>query len=159
MKKSFLLTAIIFIYAMASALCYGEYDAAAPLKIERVEFLSGKPKGYGRFQLRDGDNFKKAEDVFIYIEVANCVSERETRYYYTRLTMDVDIYYEDGLKIYSVEDTNFSDVQFNNKRHEGYIWTKIETSYLKEGEYKVEMTIRDENSDKEAFTLTTFRIL
>jgi len=159
MRKTVCLAAIIFIFASVPMLCYGEYDAAAPLKIERVEFSSDRPKGFGRFHLRDGGAFKTDEGVIIYIEVANCVSQRENRYYHTRLTMDVDIYYEDGIMIYSAKDVNYSDIQLSTRRNEGYIWTEIDTSCLKEGEYKVEMTVRDENSEKEAFALTRFRIL
>lgn len=154
---------IIIFYSAFSLVCLAmsvyAYDPGAPLRVKKVEFSVNKPKGLGIFELRDNNTFKKEEPVYVYVELSNCKPEKKSRFYHIRLTMDVDIYYEDGICVYSEDDANVVDRESLVKNTDSYLWTKIETSFLKEGEYKVEMSIKDENSTKETFALTRFMIL
>ena len=136
-----------------------QYDPEAPMHVRKISFAADKPSGLGRYVPLKKAEYANAEDVYIYIEVSNCKARKDKLYFRTTLAMDVEIYYEDGLKIYSHEEAASHDVLHPRKKNESYIWTKINTSLLEEGEYKVEMRITDENSDKEAFALTRFRVL
>lgn len=141
-------------HSIAAAL----YNPKGPLRVKKVEFCTYKPKGLGLFDLRKDNEYKRGDDeIYIYIEVANCKPERDNQYYHIRLAMDMDIYYEDGICIYSEEDVNTFDYPSLRKKTDAYLWAKIDASSLKGGEYKAEMTIRDENSGKEAFALARWK--
>lgn len=136
------------------------YDSSAPLYVKRVDVCLEKPKGLGRFQpVADGTLRRGDREVFIYIELSNCKTRRKSNSYETSLAVDVAIYYEDGSCIFSEEEVSVFDYNTAKRDGDSYLWTKIDASYLKSGEYKVEMTVRDKNSKKEAFTLTKFKIL
>lgn len=151
---------IVILSLIAPPAAAAEYDSKAPLYIKRVEFCLDKPKGAGAFNSRENNEFKKGDDeVYIYIEAQNCRPEKEGQYYHIRLAMDIDIYYEDGMRIYSEEGASAFDHQSIRRNTDSYLWAKIDASCLREGEYKVEITVRDENSDKEAFALTRFKRL
>lgn len=151
------LSMVIVIYMPIAA--HGEYDPNAPLRVKRIEFCKEKPKGIGHFEPRENNEFNRADsDIYIYIDVDNCRSEREAGAYHVRLTMDVDIYYENGMCIYTEETANTFGYQSRTKKNDAYLWTKIDGSYLRGGEYKVEMTIHDEIGDSEAFALTSFTV-
>ncbi len=152
------LTLFIILGVVAPFSAGAGYDPEAPLRVKRVEFCKDKPRGLGNFELKEENEFKKGDNqIYIYVEVDNCRSKKDGQYYHIRLAMDMDIYYEDGICIYSEEETNTFDYQSRRKDTDAYLWANIDASYLKEGEYKVEMVIRDLNSDKESFALARFR--
>lgn len=148
-----------FLVAGISSGSLAQYDPEAPMHVRQISFAADRPSGLGRYVPLKKAEYANAEDVYIYIEVSNCKALKDKLHFRTTLAMDVEIYYEDGLKIFSHEEAASLDVLHPRKKNESYIWTKINTSSLKEGEYKVEMRITDENSDKEAFALTRFRVL
>ena len=154
----------VFIFAMlvillAAVPSFSDlYDTKGPLIIRNVELCEDKPRGLRHFESRDSNEFKEGDnEVYIYIEVSNCKPEKVDRDYHVNLALDINIYYDDGLCILSEEDANVFDYPSRKARTEAYLWVKIDATYLKKGEYKVEMTVKDENSDKEAFALTKFR--
>ncbi len=156
------LSAILFVVVISTAvIASAEYDIDGPLIIERVELCQEKPKGLNRFVPREKNEYIRGKDneLYIYSEVANCKSIRERERHLISLSMGLDIYYEDGTSVYSQKDVTYTENQNNYMRSNGYIYVKIDLQHLKEGEYKVEMYIRDNNSEKEAFTVTGFRIL
>lgn len=156
MSKIYALTAILVL--LFTFPLYADYDSKAPLNVTKTEFCVDKPKGLGQFELRENNEFGEHDkEAHIYIEVSNCKTEKEDRYYHLRLSMDVDIYYEDGVLIFSQEDVNVFDRQSIRKASDAYLWARIDLSQLKEGEYKVEMTIKDLNSEKESFALRRFK--
>ena len=143
--------------AMSPVLAVG-YDSKSPLLVKRVEFCQDRPKGLGRFEQKVGNEFTMTDsNIYLYIELANCKQRRERNYFYTRLALDIDIYYEDGICVFNEEDVNVFDCRSTRRSDNAYMWAKIDVTYLKEGEYKVEMTVKDETTDKEAFCLTRFK--
>ena len=152
----FLILSTLIITATTSV--YAAYNSSAPLYVKKVEFCIDKPKGLGIFELRESNEYKKGEnEVYIYLEVANCKQKRGTSDYYTSLSVDVDIYYEDGMLVFSEDEVNMHDARSVKRDSNGYLWVMINARYLKEGEYKIEMTIRDQHTKKEAFAVTRFK--
>jgi hypothetical protein len=159
LRKIFVAFACLIVIgeAMGPVFAVG-YDSNAPLLVKRVEFCQDRPKGLGRFEQKTSNEFRTADDkIYLYIELANCKQRRKENYFYTRLALDIDIYYEDGVCVFSERDVNVFDCRSARRRDNAYMWTKIDATYLREGEYKIEMTVRDETTDKEAFCLTRFK--
>ncbi len=160
MPKRLISTLILFAVVSLSfldTLYAAHYKSRDPLRVIRVELCLDRPRGYGRYVPSENGEFGKNDlDIYVYIEVENCKPVRDANLFRTTLALDMIIYYNDGMCIYSQEEVNLSDNTSLANNSKSYIWAKIDTRYLKEGKYKVEMTVRDENSRKEAFALTRF---
>ena len=72
--------------------------------------------------------------------------------------MDIDIFYENGMCVYSQKDVKSFNPKSHRELSKAMLWVKIETRFLKPGEYKVEVKLRDENSGKEGFVIKKFKI-
>ena len=70
--------------------------------------------------------------------------------------MDMDIYFEDGMLVYSEKEVKSFNPRQQRKFSRAMLWVKIETRFLKPGEYKAEVMVRDEFSGKMGFALERF---
>lgn len=148
---------MLFLILMASSAA--AYNPDSPLYVKSVMHCGDKPRGVGNYIEREGRSYKKGDDeIFIYVELNNCRSEKRDQFYHINLAVDIDIYYEDGIRVFSEYEANTFDYHNPRKLSEAYIWTKIDASGLKAGGYKVEMTVRDLNSKKEVLTVTKFEV-
>ncbi|MEE8359420.1 MAG: hypothetical protein V3S04_00675 [Candidatus Omnitrophota bacterium] len=154
---STLILSAVVSFCFLDTLYAAHYKSRDSLRVVKIELCLDKPKGYGRYIPSGNNEFGKNDlDIYVYLEVENCKPARDANLFLTTLALDMDIYYNDGVCIYSQEEVNISINTSLANNSNSYIWAKIDTRYLKEGEYKVEMTVRDENSRKEAFALTRF---
>jgi len=164
MKRVIVLFSLAFLFlGMALPICgaySGTYNPDGPLIVKKAQFCAGRPRGIGRIEALQGNAFKKDRGaVYLYIEVDNCKAVKKEKYYHAEFSIDVDIYYEDGILVYSEKEANNFDCPIQRGRNNGYMWLKLDISDLMPGEYKIELTVRDINSKKKAFVLERFTVL
>ena len=149
---SILILAIFLFSDPAMAL----FNPQARLQIKNLQFCAAKPSRMGRFKPVSEKGTKVGDDVYLYMEAQNCRSKRKGKNFSLYLIADMDIYHEDGMRIYSQKDVKSFMPESARNMSAAMLWIKIETIYLKAGEYKVELTIKDEYSEKTAFVIGKF---
>ena len=138
---------------------YAVYKPEARLFLKNLNFCISKPLGFRKFSPVSEKGVSVGEDTYLYAEVENCKSKKDGRYYYLDLVMDMDIYYENGTCVYSQKDVKSFDTKSLRKLSKSFVWVKIETRYLKPGKYKIEIRLRDNNTDKVGFALQNLKLI
>ncbi len=186
MKRIIVLSVFVLLFIGIAFPLYGVYSSTynpdGPLIVKKAQFCAVRPRGIGRIEALEKNVFKEdRREVYLYIEVSNCKPVKKEEYYHAEFSIDVDIYYEDGICVYSKREANNFDCprdpggkegssagssgvelclcHSGRGRSSGYMWLKLDISDLRPGDYKIESTVRDINSKKKAFVLERFTIL
>ena len=127
---------------------------ASPLMFRRALFTAGEPSGYGLYDLREGNTFKRSEPLIIYAEPMGYGYGRDGTLYLISLDLDFVINTPDGKAVASQE--NFGNLSFRSRFPNKEFMAKVtyDFSGLPPGDYKVTTRAKDKNTGKTGdFTL------
>ena len=128
--------------------------AQAPLSFRRTLFTAGTPTGYGIYDLRENNTFKRAEPLIIYAEPMGYGYGRDGSIYTIDLALDFVINDAAGKVI--AEQKNFGTLSLRTRFPNKEFMAKVtyDFSGLPAGEYEVTTTAHDQASGKSgAFTM------
>jgi hypothetical protein len=126
----------------------------SPLLFRRALFSAGEPSGFGMYDPRDDNTFKRSEPLIIYAEPMGYGYGREGSLYLISLGLDFVITDTAGNTVASQE--NFGKLTFRSRFPNKEFMAKVtyDFSKLPVGDYSVLTRARDQYSDKSAeFTL------
>ncbi len=126
----------------------------SPLMFRRAVFTAGEPTGYGLYDLRETNVFKRSEPLIIYSEPMGYSYGRDGSLYVIDLGLDFVIKTPAGEAVASQE--NFGSLTLRSRFPNKEFMAKVtyDFSGLPAGDYQVTTTARDKASGKSAeFTL------
>ncbi len=149
-------------YAPALAALNAARDSvwdASPLTINKAILVASDPQGYGIYDIRDGNQYKSGEPMVIYTEPSGFGYGRDGDMNLINMALDFEIKSSSGDSLASKEDFAKWDLRsrVRNKEFMGKITYTF--SGIEPGDYVVETTIRDLNSDKKVSFATPFKIV
>ncbi|MBW2062579.1 MAG: hypothetical protein JRI95_13605 [Deltaproteobacteria bacterium] len=122
----------------------------APLTLNNVTWIIEPPDGYGMYEPRESDVFNPAEPILIYLEPVGFTIKKVGPFYRFRLYADFAVL--DAKDKLLGSQKNFAQYQVESRSlHTEYpMFFTFNFRELPPGKYKLQITIHDEYSDKEA---------
>lgn len=127
---------------------------AAPMTVQRALFVAADPGGFGIFDMRESNTFKRSEPLIIYAEPLGFGYGRDGELYVIDLGLDFIIKSADGKEVARQE--NFGSLNMRSRVANKEFMAKLNYDFsgLPAGAYAVTTVIKDKNSSKSAdFTL------
>jgi hypothetical protein len=131
----------------------------SPLMFRRALFTAGEPVGYGVYDLRETNVFKRSEPLIIYSEPMGYSYGRDGSLYVIELELDFIIRNPDGQEVAAQK--NFGVLKLSSRFPNKEFMAKVtyDFSGLPPGDYQVTTVAHDKASSKSAdftlpFTLT-----
>jgi hypothetical protein len=132
---------------------------ASPLIIQRAVFVASDPQGFGIFDMRESNAFKRSEPLIIYAEPLGFGYGKDGDLYVIDLGLDFVIKGADGSVVASQE--NFGSLNMRSRVANKEFMAKLNYDFsgLPAGAYTVTTVLKDKNSAKTGeftmdFTLT-----
>lgn len=128
--------------------------AASPLIFRRALFVASDPTGFGIFDMRETNSFKKSEPLVIYAEPMGYGFGRDGDLYVIDLALDFVIKSKDGAELAKQE--GFANFTLKSRVPNKEFMAKVNYDFsgLPAGDYTVTTIAHDKNSDKTGeFTL------
>ena len=132
---------------------------ASPLTVQRALFVASDPGGFGIFDMREGNTFKRSEPLIIYAEPLGFGYGRDGELYVIDLGLDFIIKSADGKEVARQE--NFGSLTMRSRVANKEFMAKLNYDFsgVPAGAYAVTTVLKDKNSGKTAeftldFTLT-----
>lgn len=132
---------------------------ASPLTVQRALFVASDPGGFGIFDMREGNTFKRSEPLIIYAEPLGFGYGRDGELYVIDLGLDFIIKSADGKEVARQE--NFGSLTMRSRVANKEFMAKLNYDFsgVPAGAYAVTTILKDKNSGKTAeftldFTLT-----
>jgi hypothetical protein len=132
---------------------------ASPLTINKAVLVASDPQGFGIYDIRDGNQYKSGEPMVIYTEPSGFAYGRDGDMNLISMALDFEIKSSSGESLANKQDFAKWDLRsrVRNKEFMGKITYTF--SGIEPGDYVVETTIRDLNSDKTVMFPTPFKIV
>jgi hypothetical protein len=120
----------------------------SPLKINKALLVASDPQGFGIYDLRDNNRYKSGEPIVLYAEPSGFAYGRDGELYLINMALDFEIKGSNGETLASQQ--NFSKWELRsrvpNKEFMGKITYNL--TGIQPGDYVLQTTIRDLNSEK-----------
>ena len=130
----------------------------APLGFRRILFVGAVPEGFAAYKPRADANFKQGEPLIIYAEPIGVTWKQDGDEVSSKLTVDFEIRTADGKVIGGQK--GFGEFALRAREHplDYMSHVKINLTGAPAGAYILELTIKDQNSDKSATKELPFEI-
>lgn len=131
----------------------------SPLAFRKTLFVASEPQGFGLFDIRESDAFKRSEPLVIYTEPVGFAYGRDGQMFITDLALDFEVFDASGASIAAQE--NFGSWTLRSRVANKEFMGKLDYDFsgLEPGDYEVVTTVRDKNSDKKASFGMKFKLL
>ncbi len=120
----------------------------SPLTINKALLVASDPQGFGMYDLRDSNRYKSGEPIVLYTEPSGFAYGRDGELYLINMALDFEIKGSTGETLAGQQ--NFAKWELRsrvpNKEFMGKITYNLKG--IQPGDYVVQTTIRDLNSDK-----------
>ncbi|MBW2092279.1 MAG: hypothetical protein JRI34_09190 [Deltaproteobacteria bacterium] len=122
----------------------------APLTLNNVTWIIEPPEGYGMYKPRESDVFDLVEPILIYFEPVGYTIKKAGPFYSFKLSADFAVLDDKGALLGS--QTNFAQyhVESRSPQTEYPMFFTFNLKELPAGRYRLQITVHDENSEKEA---------
>ncbi|MBW1708404.1 MAG: hypothetical protein JRG97_02040 [Deltaproteobacteria bacterium] len=122
----------------------------APLTFNNATWIMEPPEGFGMYKPRESNVFDAVEPVLIYLEPVGYTIKKAGPFYSFRLFADFAVL-DDKNKVLGSQQ-NFAQYQVRSRslQTEYPIFFTFNFRDLPAGRYKLQITVHDENSEKEA---------
>jgi len=119
-----------------------------PLTVLESDFVTGKPGGYGDYEVRPDARFKPGEKMLVYAELAGFDYGRTGDLFTIDIGADIELRDNEGKKV--VAQTDYATFRYRSHvpNREFFAFFTYSFSGLKPGAYTVVTTLRDHNSKK-----------
>ncbi len=149
-------------YADALSALNGALDTvwhAAPLTINKAVLVATDPQGFGIYDIRSNNQYKSGEPIVIYTEPSGFGYGRDGDFYTINMALDFDIKSSSGDSLANQPD--FAKWELRSRVANKEFMGKLTYTFsgITPGDYVVETTIRDQNSDKKITFPTPFTIV
>lgn len=129
----------------------------SPLVLNNVTWISSPPTGYGQYDPKISGVFDPAQPLLLYMEPVGYTIKKSGSFYSFGFKADLKVTaveggYEGGLRNFAEE-----HVDSRSLTTEYSIFYTFNFKELPPGEYNLEVTVHDENSNKKAVAKVTFR--
>jgi hypothetical protein len=137
------------VQALASVeAAFNEVWDKAPLGFSEALFVTGKPAGFGVYEVRPSNVFRAGEDMLVYAEPFGYGYGREADNFKIAFDADFELRTQKGLILHSQKDFAVLDMASRRRNKEFQIFITYDFEGLKPGDYVLVTTLRDRNSDK-----------
>jgi hypothetical protein len=118
----------------------------SPMVVRQAFFVAGEPGGFGIYQRRDSNSFKKSETLLIYAEPIGYGFSKEGDLYVVDISMDFVINDKSGAQIAAQQNFGTLNLKSNVPNREFFAKISYDFSGLKPGDYEVTTTLNDKAS-------------
>ncbi len=131
----------------------------SPLIFRKTLFVASDPSGFGIFDMRETNVFKRSEPLIIYTEPFGFAYGRDGQMFVIDMALDFEIRDAAGASIAAQE--NFGSWTLRSRVANKEFMGKLNYDFsgLEPGDYEVTTTVRDKNSDKLASFGMKFKLL
>lgn len=119
-----------------------------PLTVLESDFVTGKPGGYGNYQVRPDSRFKAGEKILVYAELAGFGYGRDGDLFVIDLGADVELRDSQGKVLGAQADFATFSYRSHVPNREFFAFITYSFNGLKPGAYTVVTSLRDQNSKK-----------
>jgi len=119
-----------------------------PLTVLESDFVTGRPGGYGNYQVRPDARFKVGEKMLVYAELAGFGYGRDGDLFAINLAADVELRDSQGKELGGQKDFATFSYRSHVPNREFFAFITYNFSGLKPGAYAVVTSLRDHNSKK-----------
>jgi hypothetical protein len=132
---------------------------ASPLTVTKAILVASDPQGYGIYDIRDNNQYKAGEPIVIYAEPAGFAYGRDGDMNLINMALDFEIKSSTGESLAVKQD--FAKWELRSRVANKEFMGKLTYTFsgIEPGDYVVETTIRDQNSDKKVTFATPFKIV
>jgi hypothetical protein len=131
----------------------------SPLLFRKTVFVASDPKGFGIYDLHEGETFKRSESIILYAEPVGYGYRKDGELNVIDLTLDFEVKAKDGRLIGGQK--NFANPQLHSRVQNREFFVKVvyDFSAVPPGQYEVKTTVNDKTTGKSGsfvmpFTLT-----
>lgn len=130
----------------------------APLALNHFQFVQAPGEAYGVYRPRESNVYKPDEVVYIYSEPAGYTFKKEGDIYKFSLTADFLLMDGEGSVLGGQK--NFATFGFQSRMPNTEFMLNLTYTFtgLTPGKYKIETTVKDDNSDKKTSKTLEFEI-
>jgi hypothetical protein len=131
----------------------------SPLLFRKTVFVASDPKGFGIYDLHDGDTFKRSEKIILYAEPVGYGYRKDGELNVIDLSLDFEVKAKDGRLIGGQKDFANPQLRSRVQNHEFFVKVTYDFSAVPAGQYEVRTTVNDKATGKSGsfvlpFTLT-----
>ncbi len=132
---------------------------AAPLTINKAILVASDPQGFGIYDIRDSNQYKSGEPIVVYTEPSGFGYGRDGDLYTINMALDFEIKSSSGESLANQQ--GFAKWELRSRIPNKEFMGKLTYTFsgIEPGDYIVETTIRDQNSDKKVTFPTPFKIV
>lgn len=133
--------------------------AKAPLSFRRTLFTAAEPVGYGIYDIKEGNTFKRSEPLIIYAEPMGYGYAKDGSIYVIDLALDFLIVGADGAVV--AEQKGFGNLTLRTRFPNKEFMAKVtyDFSGLPAGDYQVTTTAHDKPTGKSAAFTLPFKLV
>lgn len=129
-----------------------------PLFVAKSSLVKQKASGFGMYQVRGDNVYKKGEPILLYVEPAGYVIKKEGDLYSFKLQADFEVSKPDGSIIGGKKNFGQWVLKSHRTNFEFFLNLTYTLSGLGPGEYTIQTTVRDVEGQKEASVSTPIKI-
>jgi hypothetical protein len=131
----------------------------APLSFRRALFVSSDSKGFGVYDIHEGDTFSRIRPIIVYAEPVGYGFRKEAGLNVIDLSVDFEVRTKDGRPVGSQKNVASPELRSHAENREFSINVVYDFSALPAGSYEVTTTVSDRTTGKSGsfslpFTLT-----
>jgi hypothetical protein len=132
---------------------------AAPLTINKAILVASDPQGYGIYGIRESNQYKSGEPIVVYTEPSGFAYGRDGELFTINMALDFEIKSSSGDSLANRQ--NFAKWELRSRVPNKEFMGKLTYTFsgIEPGDYIVETTIRDQNSEKKVTFPTPFKIV
>jgi hypothetical protein len=126
----------------------------SPLLFRKAVFVAGDPAGFGIYELREGNSFRRSETLVVYAEPVGFGYKQDGTISEVNLLLDFEVKSKDGRVIGGQK--GFANPQLRSRvqNREFFVKVTYDFSGIPAGEYEVTTAVNDKTSGKSgSFTL------
>lgn len=121
---------------------------AAPLGFSEALFVSGRPQGFGIYDMRPNAVFREGEDMLVYAEPFGYGYGRQGDQFEIAFDADFELRTSKGQILHAQEDFAKLDMRSRRRNKEFQIFITYNFKGLKPGDYVLSTRLSDRNSPK-----------